>query len=92
MAAAAVVPQAPAVAPGAAAPGSGLPYPVRPDASPIYPGLASYMGLELTQEVILANMPEYAHVNAGTMAQVGKKNNFATNMFLCMVQHFKTPF
>ncbi len=53
-AAAAVTPSVPA----RAAPGS-LPYPVRPDASPMYPGLATYMGMELTEDVIRANMPEY---------------------------------
>ena len=38
-----------------------LPYPVGPNAGTIsaYPGLAEYMGLELTPEEIALNMPEY---------------------------------
>jgi len=41
---------------------SPLPYPVTPTHSvsaSVYPSLADYMGLELTPEVIAANMPEY---------------------------------
>ena len=47
-------------APSAAAP-SGLPYPAAHPAAaaPVYPGLASFMGMELTEDVIRANMPEY---------------------------------
>ena len=47
-----------------------LPYPVHAPESaypvsqtstfgPVYPGLANFMGLELTEDVIRANMPEY---------------------------------
>merc|ERR1712018_909384 len=32
----------------------------------MYPGLADYMGLELTQDVIRANMPEYLEQNRTT--------------------------
>lgn len=40
-----------------------LPYPVRGSA-PVYPGLADFMGLELSEETIRANMPEYLASNA----------------------------
>ena len=48
---------------------STLPYPTSPPLnygspnSPVYPGLAEYMGLELSEDVIRANMPEYLHEN-----------------------------
>lgn len=43
---------------------SALPYPVAPPSMPhpsahVYPSLSDYMGLDLTPEVIAANMPEY---------------------------------
>ncbi len=41
---------------------SSLPYPIHPESAasaPVYPGLGDYMGMELTEEVIRANMPEY---------------------------------
>ena len=41
-----------------------LPYPVTASsASSAYPGLAEYMGLELTEDIIRANMPEYLPSN-----------------------------
>merc|ERR1711963_231237 len=51
---------------------SSLPYPPYPTSppsnygspnSPVYPGLAEYMGLELLEDVIRANMPEYLPEN-----------------------------
>jgi len=48
---------------------SSLPYPTSPPSnygspnSPVYPGLAEYMGLELSEDVIRANMPEYLPEN-----------------------------
>jgi len=36
-----------------------LPYPPRSPSAPAYPGLSEYMGLELPEDVIRANMPEY---------------------------------
>lgn len=33
--------------------------------SPVYPDLVNYMGLELSQDVIAANMPEYLQKNGG---------------------------
>lgn len=51
---------------------SSLPYPIRPGAAPIYPGLASYMGMELTEDVIKANMPEY--MQGGELANVVRGN------------------
>jgi len=57
---------------------AGLPYPPSPSApppsaagstravSPAYPGLAEYMGLELTPEEIALNMPEYSANNQQT--------------------------
>ena len=42
-------------------PSAPLPYPVTPTGnSSMYPALNEYMGLELTPEVIAANMPEYS--------------------------------
>lgn len=38
-----------------------LPYPSAPTSA--YPGLAEYMGLELTEDIIRANMPEYLPSN-----------------------------
>ena len=38
-----------------------LPYPAT--APSAYPGLAEYMGLELTEDIIRANMPEYLPSN-----------------------------
>ena len=38
---------------------SALPYPIDAPSAPVYPGLAHFMGLELTEDVIRANMPEY---------------------------------
>ncbi len=63
----------PPAAAAVAAPGtqSGLPYPINPDSAPIYPGLATFMGMELTQEVIRANMPEY--LQGETVATVVRK-------------------
>merc|ERR1719471_732449 len=43
-----------------------LPYPV--NASSAYPGLAEYMGLELTEDIIRANMPEYLPSNQNAVA------------------------
>ena len=41
-----------------------LPYPSAPSSSSsAYPGLAEYMGLELTEDIIRANMPEYLPSN-----------------------------
>ena len=34
---------------------------VQDDLSHLYPTLNDYMGLEFTQEMIAANMPEYLH-------------------------------
>lgn len=34
--------------------------------SPVYPDLVNYMGLELSQDVIAANMPEYLQKNGGS--------------------------
>ena len=48
---------------------SGAPTPT-PAAIAMYPGLADYMGLELSEETIRQNMPEYlaASGNAGAVA------------------------
>lgn len=43
-------------------PSAPLPYPITP-AAQMYPALNDYMGLELTPEVIAANMPEYSPQN-----------------------------
>ena len=55
-----------------------LPYPVT--ASSAYPGLAEYMGLELTEDIIRANMPEYLPSNqvSNTTSSALSKN------FLCL--------
>lgn len=45
---------------GTISPSAPLPYPVAPPTSNMYPALTEYMGLELTPEVIAANMPEYS--------------------------------
>ena len=45
--------------PASSNPDSTLPYPIQNPAAPVYPGLAEFMGLELTEDVIRANMPEY---------------------------------
>merc|ERR1719322_2052099 len=50
-------------------PTSSLPYPVRPDAAPVYPGLGDFMGLELTEDVIRENMPEYLTGAANSVNQ-----------------------
>ena len=49
-----------------AANGGGLPYPVAPQPAltgptegAAYPGLAEYMGMELSEAIIRENMPEY---------------------------------
>lgn len=44
-------------------PSAPLPYPIAPVNSQMYPTLGDYMGLELTPEVIAANMPEYSPQN-----------------------------
>jgi len=46
-------------------PMAALPYPSAPSSSSssAYPGLAEYMGLELTEDIIRANMPEYLPTN-----------------------------
>lgn len=44
-------------------PSAPLPYPITPVNSNMYPALNDYMGLELTPEVIAANMPEYSPQN-----------------------------
>lgn len=36
-----------------------LPYPVNPGSVAMYPGLGDFMGLELSEDVIRLNMPEY---------------------------------
>jgi hypothetical protein len=56
------VPSSPSTADGAA-----LPYSVNPDSAPMYPGLGNYMGLELSEDVIRENMPEY--LNPGGSGQ-----------------------
>lgn len=49
-----------------------LPYPVVNPAAPLYPGLGDYMGLELSEDVIRANMPEYlASTQVAVPQQVG---------------------
>ena len=37
--------------------------PTAPGSSVVYPGLAEFMGLELSDEIIAANMPEYLPQN-----------------------------
>lgn len=52
-------------------PQSSLPYPINPPsggvgaASASYPGLAEYMGMELSEDIIRVNMPEYLPSNQG---------------------------
>ena len=62
----------------ASAPASGnaaaanLPYPVR-GSLPVYPGLAEFMGMELSEDIIRENMPEYlARNQVATRPQVGE--------------------
>lgn len=52
----------PAQPTGNAAAAAGLPYPVR-GSLPVYPGLAEFMGMELSEEIIRENMPEYLAQN-----------------------------
>ena len=54
---------APAAVPSQASQVAALPYPSAPSSSSTYPGLAEYMGLELTEDIIRANMPEYLPSN-----------------------------
>lgn len=58
-----------------AAAGGGLPYPVAPQpaltgaiAGAAYPGLAEYMGMELSEAIIRENMPEYLTGNQTAVA------------------------
>ena len=53
-------------------PAASLPYPISPqDFSSqnvsVYPGLAGYMGLELSEDVIRENMPEYLPENQAAL-------------------------
>ncbi|XP_059089722.1 syntenin-1-like [Tigriopus californicus] len=47
---------------------NGLPYPVENASAPVYPGLSEFMGLELSSEMIRANMPEYLAENQTPIA------------------------
>ena len=61
-----------------------LPYPSAPSSSSAYPGLAEYMGLELTEDIIRANMPEYLPTNqqvSSTNTNFPKRRPFFKTFF-----------
>ena len=68
--------QASGSAPTAAAPQANLPYSIEHAQAPMYPGLADFMGLELTDDVLRLNMPEYLNTNAVAIQQVRNKMVF----------------
>ena len=44
---------------------SALPYPVSPSSTPLYPWMGDFMGMELSEDVTRANMPEYSNNGGG---------------------------
>jgi len=77
----------PSSAPAPAPPSSGYPgdlpyplhpvYPAVPPTGHAYPGLSEYMGMELTQDVIAANMPEYLPHPTGQTTGGGAVANYS---------------
>ena len=81
----------------ASQPSQSLPYPINPGqpvvgAGGFYPGLADFMGLELSEDMIRANMPEYLPENQVALRQsVSRRIFLFTNNYTDLILDPKLP-